>query len=122
MSVLGGIDVDGYTFSENLIAVVFHTLFNLSGEVAQQSGNFCLVDFFFHVALKVFDDPLAVPVFLPRDAGPELPPNNALHRNSRCPRTFIVIFHSFPLVALHHRCHRLWVSLVVRQLEHTLIL
>ena len=37
-------------------------------------------------------------------------PNKALHRNSRCPRTFIVTFHSIPLVARHHCRHRLWVS------------
>ena len=37
--------------------------------------------------------------------------NKALHRNSRCPRTFNVTFHLFLLVALHHCRHRLWVSL-----------
>lgn len=39
-------------------------------------------------------------------------PNKALHRNSRCPRTFKVTFYFIPLVALHHCRHRLWVSLI----------
>ena len=58
--------------------------------------------------------------FVPGDAGKEFvskqvpaqPANNALHRNSRCPRPFNVTFHLFLLVALHHCRHRLWVSLI----------
>jgi hypothetical protein len=37
--------------------------------------------------------------------------NNALHPTAGTPATFNITFHLYPLVALRHRRHRLWVSL-----------